>query len=106
RFFFSSRRRHTRFKCNWSSDVCSSDLALSPRPIVAVQNGQSDRREMESALRIHLDSPDLEPIVGALGVAACILKPFEFDLICRKIGRASCRERMYVSVCAEAADNK
>src|SRR2546427_8590675 len=26
-FFFSSRRRHTRFDCDWSSDVCSSDLA-------------------------------------------------------------------------------
>src|SRR5688572_23712030 len=25
-FFFSSRRRHTRFDCDWSSDVCSSDL--------------------------------------------------------------------------------
>src|SRR5260370_9369930 len=25
-FFFSSRRRHTRFKCDWSSDVSSSDL--------------------------------------------------------------------------------
>src|SRR5256886_4494750 len=24
-FFFSSRRRHTRFDCDWSSDVCSSD---------------------------------------------------------------------------------
>src|SRR5260370_23037913 len=29
-FFFSSRRRHTRFKCDWSSDVCSSDLATPP----------------------------------------------------------------------------
>src|SRR6266480_7540232 len=28
-FFFSSRRRHTRLTCDWSSDVCSSDL-LSP----------------------------------------------------------------------------
>src|SRR2546430_17116116 len=28
RFFFSSRRRHTRFDCDWSSDVCSSDLLL------------------------------------------------------------------------------
>src|SRR2546430_4970280 len=28
-FFFSSRRRHTRFDCDWSSDVCSSDLAFS-----------------------------------------------------------------------------
>src|SRR5256886_9814007 len=25
-FFFASRRRHTRFDCDWSSDVCSSDL--------------------------------------------------------------------------------
>src|SRR2546427_10953647 len=29
-FFFSSRRRHTRFDCDWSSDVCSSDLILLP----------------------------------------------------------------------------
>src|SRR2546430_4153178 len=27
-FFFSSRRRHTRFDCDWSSDVCSSDLFI------------------------------------------------------------------------------
>src|SRR5690606_40825006 len=27
-FFFSSRRRHTRFSRDWSSDVCSSDLAV------------------------------------------------------------------------------
>src|SRR6267142_4319354 len=27
-FFFSSRRRHTRLTCDWSSDVCSSDLVL------------------------------------------------------------------------------
>ena len=25
-----SRRRHTRFKCDWSSDVCSSDLSTTP----------------------------------------------------------------------------
>src|SRR5690606_40934889 len=36
-FFFSSRRRHTRFSRDWSSDVCSSDLKLwefqtVPRP--------------------------------------------------------------------------
>src|SRR5438067_11332199 len=28
RFFFSSRRRHTKSKRDWSSDVCSSDLAV------------------------------------------------------------------------------
>src|SRR5437588_3329155 len=36
-FFFSSRRRHTRSLCDWSSDVCSSDLArkccLKPFPL-------------------------------------------------------------------------
>src|SRR5689334_23101336 len=26
-FFFSSRRRHTSWNCDWSSDVCSSDLS-------------------------------------------------------------------------------
>src|SRR5437588_3152497 len=31
-FFFSSRRRHTRSLCDWSSDVCSSDLAPAPEP--------------------------------------------------------------------------
>src|SRR5207253_3590437 len=30
--FFSSRRRHTRWPRDWSSDVCSSDLLLRPRP--------------------------------------------------------------------------
>src|SRR2546430_3263138 len=30
-FFFSSRRRHTRFDCDWSSDVCSSDLDVNAR---------------------------------------------------------------------------
>src|SRR5438034_11058585 len=29
-FFFSSRRRHTRSLCDWSSDVCSSDLWVRP----------------------------------------------------------------------------
>src|SRR2546430_17007775 len=31
-FFFSSRRRHTRFDCDWSSDVCSSDLIHVSKP--------------------------------------------------------------------------
>src|SRR3712207_7754380 len=36
-FFFSSRRRHTRYWRDWSSDVCSSDL-LSPDAPVAAQD--------------------------------------------------------------------
>src|SRR5580765_8121451 len=35
-FFFSSRRRHTRWTGDWSSDVCSSDLRLGR--IVTVRN--------------------------------------------------------------------
>src|SRR5260370_34613200 len=42
-FFFSSRRRHTRFKCDWSSDVCSSDLqppaGPSPQPVRVPERG-------------------------------------------------------------------
>src|SRR2546430_12741981 len=34
-FFFSSRRRHTIFDCDWSSDVCSSDLVGQLRRLVA-----------------------------------------------------------------------
>src|SRR5438309_2752043 len=36
RFFFSSRRRHTIWNCDWSSDVCSSDLAEFPKAEVSV----------------------------------------------------------------------
>src|SRR5207249_8895261 len=36
-FFFSSRRRHTRSKRDWSSDVCSSDLSgHNPRSIITL----------------------------------------------------------------------
>src|SRR5690606_40829933 len=34
-FFFSSRRRHTRFSRDWSSDVCSSDLDRYDLPALA-----------------------------------------------------------------------
>src|SRR2546427_4588470 len=38
-FFFSSRRRHTRFDCDWSSDVCSSDLTNTTVYSLAVVPG-------------------------------------------------------------------
>src|SRR5690606_39735098 len=37
-FFFSSRRRHTRFSRDWSSDVCSSDLPPPFQGPVDIQN--------------------------------------------------------------------
>src|SRR5260370_36437442 len=42
-FFFSSRRRHTRFKCDWSSDVCSSDLAVGANVTLIVQVAPATR---------------------------------------------------------------
>src|SRR5215203_6984888 len=47
-FFFSSRRRHTRYWRDWSSDVCSSDLEAvrTPSQVVdTVQNGVADVRK-------------------------------------------------------------
>src|SRR6266478_3445682 len=41
-FFFSSRRRHTRFDCDWSSDVCSSDLIDYRCTKACLEGGQSD----------------------------------------------------------------
>src|SRR3989475_66733 len=38
-FFFSSRRRHTRFDCDWSSDVCSSDLGVTQGELDFEQTG-------------------------------------------------------------------
>src|SRR6266853_3436378 len=36
-FFFSSRRRHTIFDCDWSSDVCSSDLTPGLKPVAVTR---------------------------------------------------------------------
>src|SRR6266567_6796815 len=41
-FFFSSRRRHTRFDCDWSSDVCSSDLAHAG----GIEQAHDDRQDL------------------------------------------------------------
>src|SRR6266481_10134223 len=38
-FFFSSRRRHTSWNCDWSSDVCSSDLPWPSRGAPSVVAG-------------------------------------------------------------------
>src|SRR5207253_6118024 len=38
-FFFSSRRRHTRWPRDWSSDVCSSDLILIVQCLLALRFG-------------------------------------------------------------------
>src|SRR5690625_6761871 len=39
-FFFSSRRRHTRWPRDWSSDVCSSDLTMGLVQLPGMMSGQ------------------------------------------------------------------
>src|SRR3712207_8008822 len=67
-FFFSSRRRHTRYWRDWSSDVCSSDLAVDlatlrqleapddqPLLEVALESDEGPHARLERAeLREHL----------------------------------------------------
>src|SRR6266480_6460533 len=47
-FFFSSRRRHTRLTCDWSSDVCSSDLGGRFAPLRADEGHSLWMRAAES----------------------------------------------------------
>src|SRR5690625_7523731 len=66
-FFFSSRRRHTRWPRDWSSDVCSSDLQ-----VVSFDDGLVGQPEL----------PERHFEVGRLRLMRI-----------QEIGRASCRER-------------
>src|SRR5256886_13567646 len=88
-FFFSSRRRHTRFDCDWSSDVCSSDLVLD-----------KNKERMELALTMN----DVRRIAASNKMAVILGLEAGWDLdgdlqVLRflhrmEIGRASCRERV------------
>src|SRR6516165_10707972 len=49
RFFFSSRRRHTRFGCDWSSDVCSSDLRA---PVGRIDSGLAGSADARAGRRV------------------------------------------------------
>src|SRR2546430_10524604 len=86
-FFFSSRRRHTIFDCDWSSDVCSSDLiagslALSSREIT-----------------LGVWTPPVALGLGTVGITSSSvnrrINRFRIGGVQRvEIGRASCRERV------------
>src|SRR5438309_4028952 len=72
-FFFSSRRRHTRWNCDWSSDVCSSDLEFHVRlqemlddvKLLASRNVGIDRQHVggASALRLEREETLVAPYV-------------------------------------------
>src|SRR5439155_10928601 len=95
-FFFSSRRRHTIWPRDWSSDVCSSDLSthfVSSTPIFLpdlVTHNMSGGSGPSTAL----------PMASPTNSGAAARKPRQASLSSslNKIGRASCRERVDVSV--------
>src|SRR5690242_21759474 len=60
-FFFSSRRRHTRLTCDWSSDVCSSDLLVGA---AVVEHWEADHgRDRVRAAAVE----DLVRVRGGIG---------------------------------------
>src|SRR2546430_12761464 len=87
-FFFSSRRRHTRFDCDWSSDVCSSDLAKYVYHESVVANlGVS---HLFPGQLLKDNSKGLSETLVYVGLTY----RFRMDHNPPEIGRASCRERV------------
>src|SRR5436190_16019745 len=84
-FFFSSRRRHTRSLCDWSSDVCSSDL-LERRHVHSADAAEAARRAEVTLIEALVAGGEERDVIGARARAGL------------KIGRASCRERVEISV--------
>src|SRR5690606_39953862 len=96
-FFFSSRRRHTRFSRDWSSDVCSSDLLLS---IYHKENPAWFDRSMESIW----DDQGVKPSEIVLVNDGPLNTGLDSVLEKWKIGRASCRERVWKKVVEDEVD--
>src|SRR5438034_3465811 len=85
-FFFSSRRRHTRSLCDWSSDVCSSDLL----PVVVSASALLPKAQWKPLAKLAR---------SALTPKALLAEPIVlFSSALAQIGRASCRERVEISV--------
>src|SRR6266568_7594938 len=68
-FFFSSRRRHTRWNCDWSSDVCSSDLGAA----LTGQTGQVVRIPAKSAAKVRIGLP--QHAGGGVKIVAIVVTP-------------------------------
>src|SRR5699024_8666606 len=59
-FFLSSRRRHTRSKRDWSSDVCSSDLKISLRlNHLVIKNERVTRIPLSEIGQLVIDNPNI-----------------------------------------------
>src|SRR5690348_18146391 len=77
-FFFSSRRRHTRWTGDWSSDVCSSDLA-----------GDSDGEVMIETDGVNLGASHI--VVGAAGSEAIKVPSLRLQAILEQAGATRIR---------------
>src|SRR2546430_7395599 len=89
-FFFSSRRRHTRFDCDWSSDVCSSDLparSVNARDLHADAIAKSQRRSAALAAQRGVLVAQLPPLALAARAAQRARRSEE-----RRVGK-ECRSR-------------
>src|SRR5690242_20799307 len=92
--FFSSRRRHTNLTCDWSSDVCSSDLIHRADAAFTAQVSVGSKADDAK--------PDKHP--ASIEPAPTKTQKRKFPAgsyvirmdqpYSRKIGRASCRERV------------
>src|SRR5947199_6182916 len=96
-FFFSSRRRHTRCLSDWSSDVCSSDLIPGWKPGL----GQHDSKENRVRFSVAPAEPTLRGWEPRRRQGDC---PSRADP--DEIGRASCRERVEISVVGGSVKKK
>src|SRR2546430_11697026 len=92
-FFFSSRRRHTRFDCDWSSDVCSSDLDAEQAVraglalIEAVANLQTGRDPLQIRVGVATGVAVVGDLVGEGGSQEQAVRSEE-----RRVGK-ECRSR-------------
>src|SRR2546430_12021863 len=90
--FYSSRRRHTIFDCDWSSDVCSSDLHERVFGVKPAGLWPSEGSVSDETLRIAAEEGFkwFGTDEGVLGHTLNI----GFFRDGSEIGRASCRERV------------
>src|SRR5207249_9250608 len=91
-FFFSSRRRHTSSKRDWSSDVCSSDLAKS-RPGWERLTRPPESAKRTSPAQDRLWAPSLTCLPSKCEASLSTPAPtcFRSELCCTKWPLARCR---------------